>query len=241
MKQQVGFGLLGIALVIVAVGTISTAGWFVYRHNKPRTSSAAAGTQTTDQTDNQHGTTTTTPTTMTYASGTEKAGFTYPSDWSLTKLTAGTAPNDSATIQSPSGSITITWNSFITPGFGNESNANYPLHTVIDKTAIADASGLYVVSGITTLDGATYYPWIAVQDSNGILTSGVRGDLLLFTGRHNIDPSTGSPVYAQFSTSGIRAHQNSPALTRAQATVWLSGAEAQQAKQIMLSLTDSRQ
>lgn len=235
-SRQKGFSILEALIVVVVIGILGTASWFVYQHNKPKTTEAIGGDQTTNQNSNQQ--TTTTPTTKTYASGKEKASFKYPSNWTLTRLTANTAPNDSATIQSPSGAITITWNSFITPGFGNESNANYPLHTVIDKTAITGAPSLYVVSGVTTLDGSTYYPWIAVQDSNGILTSGVKGDLLLFTGRHNVDPSTNSPVYAQFSTSGARAHQNSPALTQAQATAWLSSTEAQQAKQIMLSLSD---
>ena len=145
---------------------------------------------------------------------------------------------DSVGIKSPSGAITISWISAIAPGFGGEHNAYYPAHTVIDKKPIANAPGLYVVEAITNLDGTTYYPWIEVQDSQGILTNEVQTDLVLFKGRHNLDPldpSTNSHVYVLFSTSGPRAHENSPALTQAQATDWFSGSEAQHAKLILLS------
>ena len=56
-EHQSGFGAIETLLVIVAVGIIGTAGWFVYQHNRTKATNAAANpsNQQTQQT------TTTTP------------------------------------------------------------------------------------------------------------------------------------------------------------------------------------
>lgn len=180
------------------------------------------------------------PASMQYSSSAEGASFQYPANWKLTKPVAASpdpSNSDHYAITSPSGNITISYVTNLV-GFGNETTSNYPLETVIDKSAISGASGLYVVSGTTTLDGTIYYPWIAVQDSGGITSSGVKGDLATFTARRALNPSTQSPTRILFATCGARTTQDTPALSLEQADDWFTSSEAQQAKQIMLSFVD---
>lgn len=59
--RQTGFSIVEAVVVLVVVGVIGTAGWFVYQHNRVKVTNAAAGTQTTTQGTNQN--TNTTPTT----------------------------------------------------------------------------------------------------------------------------------------------------------------------------------
>ncbi len=227
-SKQSGFSIVEIVLVIAVIGVIGATGWLVYQHNRPQTTAAAGGTQTTTPNNGQQ-TTTTPPTTLTYTSSKEHASFKYPSNWTLVKprLTSSDASNtDQAGLTNPSGAITTTYVTDIS-GFGNEHTASYPSNIVIDKTAISGAPGLYVVSGITTL-------------SNGILATGVQGNLATFTSRHALNPTTNALTRILFATCGARTSQNSPALTQAQATAWFSGTEAQQAKQILLSYSDAQ-
>lgn len=239
-NKQSGFGAVVILLVILVVGAIAIGGLLVYQHHKS-TSKTTAQTGTSQNTGQQQGTTNTQPTpAVTYTSNSEKASFQYPNNWTVTKpsmTSSDTSNTDQIGIISPSGTIKISWVTDLV-GFGNEYGSSYPYHTIIDKTPITGAPGLYVVSGITTLDGTTYYPWIAVQDSSGILTSGVNGTLITFKNRRALNPSTNGVTRSLFSTSGAKVDQNSPALTKAQATAWFSGSEAQQAKQILLSFSD---
>lgn len=177
----------------------------------------------------------------TYTSTSEQASFRYPSGWRVASysITSSDPSNtDHTGIVSPSGAITISWVTDLA-GFGNEHSATFPQNTVIDKMPIPTAAGLYVVSGITTLDGSIYHPWIAVQDSDGILASGVQGNIVTFTSRRALNPTTNDVTGILFSTSGARTNQYTPALTKAQADAWFSGAEAKQAKLILLSLADA--
>ena len=173
----------------------------------------------------------------TYASPTEKATFKYPSNWTITTPNQGALNGDQAGVLSPSGAIKISWSAEL-GGYGNEQGTNYPLQTIVGKTPISGAPGLYVVSGITTLDGTTYHPWIAVQDDQGILSAGVGGDVLAFQGRHAINETTDDFTDELFATSGLHADQFTPSLTKAQATAWFFSPEAKQAKLIFLSLND---
>ena len=239
-NKEYGFSVIEGLMAVAAIAIIGVAGFLIYQHNQPRPTGASGGIGTKNQTTNQQ--TNTTPTTITYISKQESGTFTYPSNWIVTKpyISSNNASNtDQIGLQSPSGAITI---SYVTDleGFGNETNGSYPYNTIINKTAIDNAPHLYVVSGITTLDGTTYYPWIAVQDTSGILTTGVHGDLATFAARRVINPSTHDTSHILFATCGARTTQNSPALTKDQATAWFSSADAQQAKQILLSLNDAQ-
>lgn len=176
----------------------------------------------------------------TYTSPREKASFKYPSNWTISKpyMVSNDVNNtDQIGIKSPSGAITISYVTTLV-GFGDEHTDNYPLNEIIDKSPITGAPGLSVVSGITTLDSKTYYPWIAVQDSSGITKSGVMGNVVTFTSHWAVDPPTNNFTGILFSTSAARTNQNSPALTKAQAGAWFNGSEAKQAKEIMAGLVD---
>lgn len=246
-KYQSGFGTIEILLIVLIIAALVVAGLVVYqRYHKRSNTNNSAATNSSQSTQKQTNTNNTTQPPQdvytgwkTYTSATEKATFRYPSNWTLTqpKLPPVYATDDATGITSPSGTITITWNSAV-GGYGNEHSASYPYNTVVDRMPIINASGLYVVSGITTLDGSTYHPWIAVQNANGISQSGVAGDAVTFRGKHAINASTNAPAIELFSTSSLDADQNTPALAQAQATAWFSSAEAQQAKLILLSFSD---
>jgi len=234
-----------ILLAVLVVAVLAVTGLVVYQHHKPSSAKNSAATSPTQSTSQPTSTATQSAQPNpyqgwnTYTSAEEKASFKYPTNWTVTKavIPSNETNADTVGIKSPSGAITISWVSAIS-GFGNESGSSYPLHTVIDKTPISAATGYYVVSGITTLGGNTYYPWLAVQDANGILASGVKGVLATFKGKHNLNPSTKTVTGTLFATCGASTVQNTPALTKNQATAWLSGSEAQQAKLILLSFSD---
>ncbi len=242
-RNEVGSAVL-VVLVVLAVAIVAGTTVWVYRHhNKKQTTNSkpASTSQKTqkDKTSNTPGNSTPATQWSTYTSSEEKATFKYPTGWTQTKpyVPTNSPTADQTGVTSPSGAITISWVSSIA-GTGNEHGDAYPLITVVDKTPISGAPGYYVVSGITTLDGSTYHPWLAVQDANGILTSGPSGDVVTFQGKHNVNSSTGQPTGILFSTSGLRSSQNTPALSQAQATSWFTGMEAQQAKQVLLSFSD---
>lgn len=52
-KRQAGFSIIEVVITVVAIGVIGTAGFFVYQHNRPKTTGATGGTQTTNQNNNQ--------------------------------------------------------------------------------------------------------------------------------------------------------------------------------------------
>lgn len=41
-SRQVGFSIVEALIVVVAIGVIGTAGWFVYQHNRPKPTNAAS-------------------------------------------------------------------------------------------------------------------------------------------------------------------------------------------------------
>ena len=246
-RNNNGFGVIELLLILLVAVVLAGAGWYVWMRERGTHSNGSTGT-TQDGGGNPNPAPTPSPAPdpyagwKTYSSTQEKATFRYPTDWTV-DAAAQYASNDSANtdyiaLKSPDGKVVVHWTSMIT-GFGNEHGSSYPLHEVVDKTAIVGASGDHVVSGVSTLDGTTYYPWIAVEnDSNyGILSSGVQGTLDLFVGRNNINKSTGRHDTALFSTSGPQTNQGAPGLGKAEAEAYLGNANMQQAKLILLSLT----
>jgi Tfp pilus assembly protein FimT len=107
-----------------------------------------------------------------------------------------------------------------------------PTQTIIDKSAIEDAQGSWVVSGISATDGSIYRPWIAVQDSEDQLIDSRVSNTVAFRGRHNLNSTTKEGAVILFSTSGPKTDQNTPTMTKRQAMAWFSKAEAQQAKKL---------
>ncbi len=241
---QSGWTVRRLLLIAVVVAGVSGTSWLVLSQKPTRKTeynSQPAGSSTSQQQVLQNGAQ---PASPVYSSSKEGASFKYPSDWTAAKpsATSKAASNDASNtdqtvVTSPSGALKISWITNIV-GFGNEHGDAYPLITVVDKTPISGAPGYYVVSGITTLDGSTYHPWLAVQDANGILTSGVQGDLVTFTARRVHNPTTDRQARMLFATCGPHSVDNSPALTQVQATSWFSSTEVQQAKQFLLGFSD---
>ncbi len=215
-----GFGVVEGLLVLVIIGLIGGAGFYVYK-----------STQNTNASLNNADNSSVTPRpTMAqknpydnwkiHKSPTEKLSFKYPSDWSYSDVSkANPTAGDSIILTSPSNNIEVNWVSFRT-GLGGGctsenttvSNGNVkmtlgdcPYFFVQDKQKINDAN-LYAVFGVKTLDGDKYVPWCALQDDNGILNNMSAMGYLLFQGKNNDDTRDGvnrGPVSA-----GLRCNSN---------------------------------
>jgi prepilin-type N-terminal cleavage/methylation domain-containing protein len=252
-----GFSIIEILLVIIIVGSIVGIGLYIHRALKNENSTYDSATKISESSSpkfkriqKKASTSVATSTDpysgwKTYTSSEEKATFEYPSDWSIDASDAMSSndPNnhDFTAIKSPDGQVIVRWTSEI-DGFGNEYGTTYPYNDVVSKTPIKNASGDFVISGTTTLDGTAYYPWIAVANNptDGILATGISGTLDTFLGRNNLNPTTGHHDTALFSTSGPRTNEDSPSLSQAQAIAYLSNGDMQQARLILLSLSYSQ-
>jgi len=250
LKDETGFGAVEALLAIVIVCSVAVLGWYVERSLHGINSTYNSTTKTSNNTSpkfgkNKKSLANPMPTNpyigwKTYTSTVEKVTFKYPTTWTVdtTDEYSSNDPNntDFTALKSPDGKVIVRWTSLV-DGIGDEYGTSYPLNDVINKTPIAGASGDYVVTGTTTLDGTTYYPWMAVESTDsGILSSGVAGNLDLFMGRNNINSTTNKPDTALFSTAGPRTNEGITGMPQAQAKAFLSSTYMQQAKLILLSM-----
>lgn len=133
MKEQKGFGLVGILIIIAVLGLVSFAGWYAYNKRQSPSVSTNSSNQRNKSNQNEATSTKTKVALTTYCSKSEKACFDYPSDWKLENqftsngLDSGgndVSKYDSVKVTSPKGS-TIFWATFRSGlGGGCEPNAN---------------------------------------------------------------------------------------------------------------------
>lgn len=100
-----------------------------------------------------------------YSSIVDNASFKYPPDWiHTTPIIQSPDPNntDQMSIKSPDDVVQINWVTDLS-GFGgtcdiqvSADQGGCPLVTIISKNSIPKASGLYLVTGISTHDGKNY-------------------------------------------------------------------------------------
>ncbi|MHB1865236.1 MAG: hypothetical protein ACYCPS_03700 [Candidatus Saccharimonadales bacterium] len=252
-NNEQGFSAVEIVLVVVIVALIGVVGWLVYKnHHKTITPNVATISN------NKPATPTTTPKTptntvtyKTYSDSAAQASFQYPSTWTLTSIRGlcdepnGCAPStdhiSAQQVTSPDSSVEIVWSGI--SGIGGDCNNNVPptqsggcnIETVFSSTPIPKADGLYVVEGAMEVSSGQYQPFLAVQDKNGVLTSGEQGlwyqnfklpttgnDTLFYMNNGYKDGGGGSNPQAYATTSQVQSYLNSSDVT--------------QAKQILLSL-----
>lgn len=180
----------------------------------------------------------------TYTSKTEKITFKYPSDWISVKPTmpSNHPTADEISLQSPTGMVKIAWISAI-DGFGGacdpesplSSGDGCPLFTLIEKSPITGADGLFLVSGTVTRDGKVFEPFMAIQDLKGITKTGRMMVYNLFQGRNNqSEMENNVTTTAIFSLSGSYADKK---MGETEATSYFMNPEVIQAKQILQSLS----
>jgi|GEM_PF-2217150 hypothetical protein len=182
----------------------------------------------------------------TYYSPVEKASFRYPSDWAIidSDLESNLLGADQVALLSPSGTVKINWISAIN-GFGGGCDVNVPLgssvgcplFTLLEKTPIKGAPGLFVVSGTMTGDNKTFRTVVAVQDENGILETGRVAWFGLFQGRNNKSVSGQDNTTAIFSIPMTKEQVNGPGLNKTEAAAYFNKPEVKQAKLILESLS----
>lgn len=179
-----------------------------------------------------------------YSSKTEKITFNYPANWLSAKPTMESNHPDADvySIQDSKGTIQINWISAI-DGFGGACDPETPIIsdgcpivTILDSSPIEHASGLNVISAIISRDGTSYTPWMAVQDSRGLKSTGRQMVYDLFQGKNNSSVmETKTTTNAIFSMKVLSP--NDKTLTKEQATAFFTKPEVIQAKQILLSLS----
>ncbi len=251
-NNQKGFTALEGSLVVLILAVIGVVGYMVY-HNDYKTKTVSVTTRS----NNKPATTTSTPKTTdtvtykTYSDYAAQASFQYPSTWTIANIRGacdepnGCAPStdkiSAQLVTSPDGSVEIVWSGL--SGVGGNCYNNVPptqsggcnIETVFNATPIPNASGLYVVEGAKEVSSGLYIPFLAVQDKNGVLTSGehnlwYQSFTLPSTGHHTLfnmnngykDAGGGANPQTFATTSQVQAYLNSPDVT--------------QAKQILLSL-----
>jgi len=179
-----------------------------------------------------------------YTSKTEKITFNYPANWQSAKPTMESNHPDADvySTQDSKGIIQINWISAI-DGFGGACDPETPVISdgcpivmVIDSTPIEHAPGLNVISAIISRDGTSYTPWMAIQDSKGLKSTGRQMVYDLFQGKNN-----SSVMESKTTTTAIFSMKvlspNDKTLTKEQATAFFTKPEVIQAKQILLSLS----
>lgn len=230
-------GAVDLLLVILMVAVLGVGGYAYWHYQQ-----AAKGEVVTN--DNVPKKIDPTASWATYSSKTEKATFKYPKTW---KQTTGEISNeqtaDSLTLVSPSGSVKVYWISLL-DGLGGSCDSTIapgkggcPLVHVLSSTALGKAPGLVVETGTITSDGQKYQPWIAVQDTASMLTTGPAMGYDLFTGRHNsknLPGYNGNNTTAVFATSPTYA--SGPSLSQADANAYFNKPEVVEAKEILASL-----
>jgi hypothetical protein len=174
---------------------------------------------------------------ITYTSSERQTSFRYPNAWTIAGPLFDLWGFDSIRIQSPDGSITVTWDSYVT-GLAGQCDSSTPLGqygacsqvSVMSKTPISGAPGLYVVAGTITTDGTVYKPYLAVQDSNGaVFTTQETIPYEIYSTDNNGSGNT------EFFVAGPGG--SGPDLDQADADAWFSLPYVQQAQQILSSLT----
>lgn len=114
-KNQGGFSIVVIALVILILGVVVFVGWKVYNssHEKKAIDTQTAVKQTDTNTTKQAQPATTAPELKEFCSEVEKACFKYPTDWKLTVVTKydnnpDTQNVESIKLTSPNNTV-ISW------------------------------------------------------------------------------------------------------------------------------------
>jgi hypothetical protein len=199
----------------------------------------------------------------TYTSSFEKLSFKYPATWkSVTPAVPSSDPNaDSFELESPSGNLTVSWDSVV-DGIGGacsntimpgtavsaDSLGPCPYWTVLDTQKLTGAD-LYFADGIVTDDGVNYRPWCALQSPDGIIKSESNIGYLLFMGKNNDVVENGHDLGTQqaglmcgrpFGGQSLNGSTTVTKLSKSEATAFLSTPEMQQAKLILLSAAYSQ-
>ncbi len=231
--------IIGVALIVSILGGIyyfKIQGYALTK-NEPSSTTTTINNETAIA--NTVSIPSTPPTSLkTYTSSTEKATFQYPADWTVTKpsIQSNYPSADQVGLKSPSGEIIVSWVSALN-GFGGGCDQDCPRIIIVDKVMIPTAPGLFVVSGLITTDNTKYQPWMAVQDKDGLISSGPQMGYDMFQGFHNgsLPEANGNNTNVIFSTGD--AYAKGPSLSLETAKAYFDKPEVKQAKQIMLSLT----
>lgn len=175
--DQKGMSAQIVILAFFVVSTIGLTGWRIWqtnRSNSPSQANTTLNTRQEDADDPYAGW-------NTYTSSQEKLSFKYPADWKLVKDDSGRG--DNAELTSQDGKFIVSWFSAI-DGIGGACDGDImpgsapsesglepcPYWQVLDRQKLSGLD-LYYVAGVVTGDGQLYYPWCALQSSDGILDS----------------------------------------------------------------------
>ncbi|HUC87917.1 MAG TPA: hypothetical protein VMR95_02110 [Candidatus Binatia bacterium] len=246
-KNEKGFSFVEALIIIVVLALIGAAGLLVHKdHDKASTTSTTViktaayslvrNTKTSEET---------------YTDLAAKASFSFPSNWSFTKIeglcdlpgcSASSNGITAVELTSPDKGFDVVWSGVEGIGGGAcYESSGCPYATVFSSTPIPKSPGLYVVVAAVQYDNSyqdtEYTPIIAVQDSSGIIKTGSVGGSF-----YQIFNSPVNSRFTEFSMIngykdggvGYPSQQEFSIISSAQA--YLSSSDAKQIQQILLSL-----
>jgi len=265
-KNEKGFSAVEVIIIIIVIIIICGAGFLVYKHNNKKsllatTTASTASSKSASKKNTVSAINTNPPTVsytgwQTYHDTAAGASFFYPSNWTLTQIAGNcdtpggcSAAEDkinAVELTSQDKNVSLEWSGI--SGVGGDCD-NEPLssqnpngcseETVFSVFPINNAMGLYVVEGaIQDKYKGSYAPFMAIQDSNGVLKTGQYGLFyesfkLPTTNNKTLFRMGGYPVN-EFGT--VSNEKTITFSTLSQAQNFFMSDDAQQAQDILLSL-----
>lgn len=213
MKNQTGFGVIGILLVVIAIGLIGLIGWRVWEAGQTKTSNTSANSQSATQSDPYAGW-------KTYCDDVEKACFKYPADWTINSSTQNNIV--SVTLKNPTGSLTGSYADYDTR---DGASVFYYTASLEDLSTVNES---YKAVGGFDASSLAVYPRYKVVDVTST-TRLVAGQQTTMTNTARFtfkDENTGHLEIAPTTTTGF---------TAGQAKAWFATSDAKTALLIVKS------
>ncbi|MDB5169207.1 MAG: hypothetical protein JWO41_563 [Candidatus Saccharibacteria bacterium] len=247
--NQKGFSAVESLLLFVVLAIIVGTGYFVFNSQKQAnaTLDAANATASSSSVPTKKKIVAKTPKQLTFKSTLSSTTFKYPETWKLSGgVTDGVSGNrDEYKLTSADGKVVLTWENGI-GGLGGACDDTVPVttknadlgpcpeFTVVSKEPLKSTTGLYVVSGVVTSDGATFVPWLAVENKDGVVESMRSMGYDVFT----LPSQTTNDGGSIFTTGSVSIGNGDNKFTSlAAAKAYLSSPTMAEAQQILSSLS----
>lgn len=219
IQKAAGFGLMGIAAIIVTLAVIGLVAWRFYDTTKTKTA-VSSTTSSKDQASTKPSPKIDPYTNWkTYCDTSEKACFKYPSDWKITTSDQGFV---SVLASSPTGSTSASYTNSDT-----RDGADAPYYTAALEALNIPNADYRVLGGFVVTDSASMPQYKVVDNS---FTTG------LTVGQQGTTSNTARFTFKDSTRTGkLEAYPLANNMTQDQAKAWFASADAKTALMITQS------